>query len=61
MKDFDVSYRNKKYTVRIAFDGYNVTNHFNPWDVHRNVADPQFGVFFGRYRRWFKVDFDIFF
>jgi len=38
-----------------------VTNHFNPWDVHRNVADPQFGVFFGRYRRWFKVDFDIFF
>ena len=61
MKDFDVSYKNKKYTVRIAFDGYNVTNHFNALDVHRNVADPQFGVFFGRYRRWFKVDFDIFF
>jgi hypothetical protein len=61
MKDFDVSYKQKKYTVRLSLVGYNVTNHFNPWDVHRNIADPQYGVFFGQYRRWFKLDFEVFF
>jgi hypothetical protein len=61
MKDFDVSYKKKKYTFRLSLVGYNVTNHFNPWDVHRNISDPQFGVFFGRYRRWFKMDFEVFF
>ena len=61
MKDFDVPYKKKKYPVRISLVGYNVTNHFNPIDVHRNTADPQFGVFFGKYRRWFKFDFEVFF
>jgi hypothetical protein len=61
MKDFDVPYRKKKYPVRISLVGYNVTNHFNPIDVHRNTADPEFGVFFGKYRRWFKFDFEVFF
>lgn len=61
MKDFDIKFRGEKYTVRLSFVGYNVTNHFNPLDVHRNVNDPQYGVFFGRYRRWFKMDFEVFF
>ncbi len=61
MKDFDVTYKKKKYTVRLSWVGYNVTNHFNPIDVHRNTADPQYGVFFGRYRRWWKMDFEVFF
>ncbi len=61
MKDFDIPYRKKKYTVRLSFVGYNVTNHFNPLDVHRNTADPQSGLFFGKYRRWFKMDFEVFF
>jgi hypothetical protein len=61
MKDFDVKFRGEKYTVRLSFVGYNVTNHFNPIDVRRNVADPQYGLFFGRYRRWFKMDFEVFF
>jgi hypothetical protein len=61
MKDFDVKFRGEKYTVRLSFVGYNVTNHFNPLDVRRNTADPLSGVFFGRYRRWYKMDFEIFF
>lgn len=61
MKDIDISYKKKKYTLRLSFVGYNVTNHFNPLDVHRNTADRDFGLFFGRYRRWFKADFEIFF
>lgn len=61
MKDFDVSYKKKKYTVRLSLVGYNVTNHFNPMDVHRNITDPQFGLFFGKYRRWWKMDFEVFF
>jgi hypothetical protein len=61
MKDFDVPYRKKKYPVRVSFVGYNVTNHFNPIDVHRNTSDPEFGIFFGKYRRWFKFDFEVFF
>ena len=61
MKDFDLSWKQKKYTIRLSLIGYNVTNHFNPWDVHRNIGDPQFGVFFGQYRRWFKMDFEVLF
>ena len=61
MKDLDITYKKKKYTVRLSWVGYNVTNHFNPIDVHRNTADPQYGVFFGQYRRWWKIDFEVFF
>ena len=60
-KDFKIKYNNKPYSVRLSVYGYNVTNHFNPLDVRRNIADPQFGVFFGNYRRWFKADFEVFF
>jgi hypothetical protein len=41
--------------------GFNLTNHFNALDVHRNTADPQFDAFFGNYRRRFRLDFDVLF
>ena len=55
-KDFKV---NDKYSLRFAVSGFNLTNHFNALDVHANTADPQFGTFFGNYKRRFRVDFDV--
>jgi len=57
-KDFQVS---PKYAVRFSLSGINLTNHFNPLDVRRNTADPQFGSFFGNNQRRFRVDFDVLF
>ncbi len=48
-------------SVRVSLSFYNVTNHFNPSTVHANVADPQFGLFFGENKRRFRVDFDLIF
>jgi hypothetical protein len=50
-----------KYTVRLSLSGFNLTDHFNPTAVHYNIADPQFGLFFGSYQRKFTVDFDVIF
>jgi hypothetical protein len=55
-KDFKV---NGKYTLRFSVRGLNLTNHFNPLGVHANIGDPDFGVFFGHYKRRYLVDFDI--
>lgn len=57
-KDFQV---NPKYTVRLSVSGYNLTNHFNPDTVHGNIADPQYGIFFGQHKRRYTADFDIIF
>jgi hypothetical protein len=57
-KDFKVS---DKYTVRLSVSGFNVTNHFNPLQVHSNIADPAYGVFFGNHKRRFRLDFDVIF
>jgi hypothetical protein len=57
-KDFQI---NPKYAFRFSLSGFNLTNHFNALDVHRNTADPLYGVFFGNYQRKFRVDFDVIF
>ncbi|HKC65565.1 MAG TPA: TonB-dependent receptor, partial [Pyrinomonadaceae bacterium] len=57
-KEFQVT---KKYGVRLSLRGFNLTDHFNPRDVHANLADPQFGQFFAPYRRFFTGGFDILF
>lgn len=49
------------YAVKVSFSIYNLTNHFNPPSLHNNIADPQFGLFFGQNKRRFRVDFDIVF
>lgn len=51
----------EKYTLRFALSGFNLTNHFNALDVHANVADPSYGIFFGNNKRRFQGDFDILF
>ena len=50
-----------KYTLRFSVRGLNLTNHFNPLNIHSNIDDPQFGVFFGNYKRRFLADFDVIF
>jgi hypothetical protein len=50
-----------KYTLRFSVRGLNLTNHFNPLDIHSNIDDPRFGVFFGTYKRRFLPDFDVIF
>ncbi len=57
-KDFQV---NPKYGFRFSVSGFNLTNHFNALDVHRNTADPRYGIFFGNFQRRFRVDFDVLF
>jgi hypothetical protein len=51
----------KKYAVRLSIRGFNLTNHFNPRDVHANTGDPLFGQFLASYRRYFTGGFDILF
>jgi hypothetical protein len=50
-----------KYTVRLSVSVYNLTNHFNPEAFHNNIADPQYGIFFGQRQRRFTADFDVLF
>ncbi len=57
-RDFQV---HPKYAFRFTLSGFNLTNHFNPLDVHRNIGDPSYGVFFGNYSRFVRLDFDLIF
>jgi hypothetical protein len=57
----DVPVKQGKYTLRFSWSGFNLSNHFNALDVHANVADPQYGVFFGNYRLHHRADFDVIF
>jgi hypothetical protein len=52
---------NEKYSLRFSLSVLNMTNHFNALDVHANTGDPQYGVFFGNYKRLFRGDFDVLF
>jgi hypothetical protein len=54
-KDIKVS---AKHAVRLSVNVFNLTNHFNPFEVHGNIADPMYGNFFGNYDRKFTADFD---
>jgi hypothetical protein len=49
---------NSKHAVRLSLTVRNLTDHFNPLEVHSNLADPQYGTFFGNYDRKFLFDFD---
>ncbi len=57
-KDFQVD---AKHAVRLSGTVNNLTNHFNPLEVHSNIADPQYGVLFGNNGRRFTLDFDVLF
>jgi hypothetical protein len=46
------------HAVRFSFTVRNLTNHTNPQQIHNNVADPQYGMFFGNYGRHYLLDFD---
>lgn len=50
-----------KYSARVSLSGFNFTNHFNPEQVHGNVADPAYGYFFGHRGRRFTADLDFLF
>jgi hypothetical protein len=54
-KDFQIG---KKHAIRLSVPMLNITNHFNPLEVHSNIADPSYGNFFGNYPRRFLLDFD---
>jgi len=50
-----------KHAVRLSATVRNLTNHFNPLEVHSNIADPQYGEFFGNNDRRAVLDFDVLF
>jgi hypothetical protein len=57
-KDIQVD---SKHAVRFSGSIRNLTNHFNPLEVHSNIADPQYGTFFGNNVRRVVLDFDVLF
>jgi hypothetical protein len=57
----DVPVKSGKYTLRFSWSGFNLTNHFNALAVHSNIADPQYGTFFGNYQLRHRADFDVLF
>ena len=57
-KDFKVR---EVHAVRLTGTVQNITNHFNPLQVHSNTADPLYGQFFGNYTRKYLLDFDFLF
>jgi hypothetical protein len=52
---------NAKYTVRLSLTTTNISNHFNALAVHDNIADPEYGTFFGNYHRRYRGDFEVLF
>ena len=58
LRDFKVHH---KYTARVSVSALNALNHFNPLDVHANTGDPQFGTFFGHYKRRYRADLELIF
>ncbi|HEX8894513.1 MAG TPA: carboxypeptidase regulatory-like domain-containing protein [Terriglobales bacterium] len=57
-KDFQVR---QEHAVRLTLTVQNLTNHFNPLQVHSNTGDPQYGQFFGNWDRKYLLDFDYLF
>jgi hypothetical protein len=57
-KDIQV---NAKHAVRLSGSVRNLTDHFNPLEVHSNIADPEYGTFFGNTGRRAVLDFDFLF
>lgn len=58
-KDLDVL--GTKHAIRLSVTGTNLTNHFNPLQVHANIDDPQYRNYFGNYTRHFILDCDLLF
>jgi hypothetical protein len=52
---------NAQHAVRLSLTVRNVTDHDNPLQVHNNIADPQYGTYFGNYGTHALVDFDFLF
>ena len=57
-KDIQVT---PKHAIRLSATVMNLTNHFNALEIHANVADPQYGRFFGNINRKALFDFDFLF
>lgn len=58
MKDIKVT---AKYSARVSLTGFNLSNRFNALAVHNNIADPEYGTFFGNYHRRYRFDFEVLF
>jgi hypothetical protein len=54
----DIPVDGGKHAVRFSGTVRNLTDHFNPLEVHSNFGDPAYGSFFGNYDRRFVLDFD---
>ncbi|MGA8442137.1 MAG: hypothetical protein WB762_23805 [Candidatus Sulfotelmatobacter sp.] len=57
-KDIQVT---PKHAIRLSATVMNLTNHFNALEIHSNLADPEYGRFFGNINRKVLFDFDFLF
>ncbi|HEX4714544.1 MAG TPA: hypothetical protein VH164_06420, partial [Ktedonobacteraceae bacterium] len=46
------------HAIRFSLTVRNLTDHTNPLQIHNNIADPQYRIFFGDYGRHYLFDFD---
>jgi len=58
-RPFHIPLFGRKWKTRIGIKFYNVTGHFNPRDVQRNVSLPSFGQFFNSVDRQRRSKFEI--
>ncbi len=57
-KGLKIPFRGKKYKGRVGVTIFNITNHWNPRDVQKNLASPQFGTFYNSPDRSFRTKFE---
>jgi hypothetical protein len=58
MKGLKIPFRGKKYKGRAGFTIFNITNHWNPRDVQKNLDARQFGTFYNSPDRSVRLKFE---
>ncbi len=54
-----IPFRGRKWNTKIGVKLFNVTNHFNPRDVQRNIFSPDFGTFYNSIERKVRFKFEV--
>lgn len=61
-EDFDPLPKvNSKCTLHESLTATNTSNHLDALAVRDNIADPEYGVFFGNDHRRYRGDFEVLF
>ena len=59
LKDFNVGFHGKEYTLRTGIKVFNATNHFNPRDIQNNIDSQNYGGLYNGVGRQIRFRFEI--